>query len=314
MLQIEKYTTQHYRLWNDFLSHARNATFLFHRNYLDYHSQRFHDHSLIIYKNNTPIALLPAHIHNKQFCSHLGLTYGGYIYTNKMTATLMLQMFEETIHYIQTNTDAETFIYLPIPYIYPDIPSQEDLYALFRHNATLIARKISTVIQQDKPLGLSELRKRKLKKAEKQNLTIISDNNYPAFWNILETNLKTKYNTTPVHSLSEITLLYQRFPNNIRLYRVTTNNETVAGCVLYITKNVTHVQYIASTPEGRALCAVDYLLNHLIYNEYARKTRYFDLGTSVEDGGKVLNEGLIFQKEGFGGRAVTYDTYKLDLK
>ena len=36
---------------------------------------------------------------------------------------------------------------------------------------------------------------------------------------------------------------------------------------------------------------------------------YFDFGKSTERHGEYLNEQLIFQKEGFGGRAVCYDTY-----
>lgn len=314
MLQVKKYSAADQRQWDDFVNHSRNGTFLFLRNYMDYHSDRFHDFSLLIYKNNKLIALLPAHLDGKQLCSHLGLTYGGFVLSNKMTATLMLEVFKASLDYVAAQTDVENFIYLPIPYIYASVPSQEDLYALFRLNAQLKARKISSVVCLDKPLGLSELRNRKLKKAEKQGLEIIQDNDYPAFWNILENNLKIKYNAAPVHSLSEIILLHQRFPNNILLYRVCAAQETVAGCVLYLTKNVVHVQYIASTPEGRTVCAVDYLFNYLIYNKYAGKTRYFDLGTSVEEGGRVLNEGLIFQKEGFGGRAVVYDTYVLKLK
>ena len=40
---------------------------------------------------------------------------------------------------------------------------------------------------------------------------------------------------------------------------------------------------------------------------------YFDFGTSNEEGGKVLNTSLIYQKEGFGGRGVVYDTYEWEL-
>lgn len=314
MLQVKKYSAADQRQWDDFVNHSRNGTFLFLRNYMDYHSDRFHDFSLLIYKNGKLIALLPAHLDGKQLCSHLGLTYGGFVFSNKMTATLMLEVFKASLDYVVAQTNVENFIYLPIPYIYASVPSQEDLYALFRLNAQLKTRKISSVVCLDKPLGLSELRNRKLKKAEKQGLEIVQDNDYPAFWNILENNLKIKYNAAPVHSLSEIILLHQRFPNNILLYRVCAAQKTVAGCVIYLTKNAVHVQYIASTPEGRAVCAVDYLFNYLIYNKYVGKTRYFDLGTSVEEGGRVLNEGLIFQKEGFGGRAVVYDTYSLKLK
>jgi hypothetical protein len=37
------------------------------------------------------------------------------------------------------------------------------------------------------------------------------------------------------------------------------------------------------------------------------------VGASNEEGGKVLNASLIYQKEGFGGRGVVYDTYEWEL-
>ena len=58
---------------------------------------------------------------------------------------------------------------------------------------------------------------------------------------------------------------------------------------------------------------MDLLFHRLIHEVYS-SVPYFDMGTSVEEGGRVLNEGLIFQKEGFGGRAVVYDTYELDIR
>ena len=41
--------------------------------------------------------------------------------------------------------------------------------------------------------------------------------------------------------------------------------------------------------------------------------KYFDFGISTEHNGRLLNEGLIYQKEGFGGRGICYDTYEYTL-
>lgn len=49
-------------------------------------------------------------------------------------------------------------------------------------------------------------------------------------------------------------------------------------------------------------------------DEYKDKVRYLDFGISTEDSGKVLNEGLISQKESFGGRTVVYQTWELVIK
>ena len=61
----------------------------------------------------------------------------------------------------------------------------------------------------------------------------------------------------PVHSLDEITLLHNRFPQNILHYIAKQENETLAGVILYITPQVVHVQYIAANAKGKELGALD---------------------------------------------------------
>ena len=86
----------------------------------------------------------------------------------------------------------------------------------------------------------------------------------------------------------------------------------LAGCVVYETKKTAHIQYIASSPEGKEKGALDGLFKYLFENIY-NKIEYIDFGISTERRGAYLNEGLLFQKEGFGGRAVTYDIYEISL-
>ena len=299
--------------WDNFVADSRNGTFLFCRDYMEYHADRFQDYSLMCYHGGRLHAVLPAHVQGRTFCSHLGLTYGGMVTDEKVTAKGMLELFKAVSMFLCMHELATEWIYRPIPYIYSDYPSEEDLYALFRFGAQLSERKISTVIPADGRYKFDELRRRKVKKAKHTHFVILQDADYAAFWEVLETNLRERHGARPVHSLSEMELLHARFPSHILLYRVCTESgRTVAGCVLYMSRNVAHVQYIGSTEEGRANGVVDLLFHHLI-NDVYKDIKYFDMGTSVEDGGSVLNEGLIFQKEGFGGRAVVYDTYKMDL-
>lgn len=129
---------------------------------------------------------------------------------------------------------------------------------------------------------------------------------------MLDTLLEEKYATHPVHTLSEIQLLKERFPQQIRLFLAKQNEHVVGGTLIYEYRQVAHCQYIASTSEGRSTGALDMLFTHLLHERFLSK-RYFDFGTSVEQGGRVLNGGLIFQKEGFGGRGVVYDTYEMKL-
>ena len=66
-------------------------------------------------------------------------------------------------------------------------------------------RRISSVIIPSNTYGFSELRKRKVRKAKKNRLTITNnDECFDDFWQILEENLEKRYNTVPVHTLEEI--------------------------------------------------------------------------------------------------------------
>ncbi len=46
---------------------------------MDYHSDRFNDHSLVFTRKNRLIGLLPANIKDEALYSHGGLTFGGII-------------------------------------------------------------------------------------------------------------------------------------------------------------------------------------------------------------------------------------------
>ena len=52
----------------------------------------------------------------------------------------------------------------------------------------------------------------------------------------------------------------------------------------------------------------DYVMHH-DFPDYP----YMDFGRSTEGDGSILNEGLVAQKEGFGGRTICYDTYEWDV-
>ena len=125
--------------------------------------------------------------------------------------------------------------------------------------------------------------------------------------------LREQHNTTPVHSLEEIKLLHSRFPNNIKLYVATHNGEVVAGTVMFFTHTVAHAQYIAASPLGKELKALPLVFDHIINHECG-DCHWFDFGTSNEDGGMYLNEGLITQKCGMGGRGIAYNIYELNIE
>lgn len=312
MFEIARYTPGQEATWNQFVSHSKNGTFLFDRNYMDYHSDRFEDNSLMIYRRGKLYSLLPANKVGNVLYSHQGLTYGGMIMNDKVMVAESVDMFRLLNVYLE-ESGFEKVIYKPVPFIYHQHPAQEDLYALFRTtNAKIIGRNISSTIIQSDKMKFIESRKSGIRKALSNGITVRQSNDLSAFWEILDTNLKNKYGVAPVHTLSEIQLLQSRFPRNIKLYLAYKDDIALGGTLLYITKQVIHTQYISASIEGKELGVLDLLFDYLINCEYTNYP-YFDFGQSTEQMGNVLNESLIFQKEGFGGRGMCYDIYKYDL-
>ncbi len=312
MFEIIRYSGEQKTAWNQFVSNSKNGTFLFDRNYMDYHSNRFEDNSLMVYRKGKLYSLLPANKVGNVLYSHQGLTYGGLIMNDKVTVAECVAMFQQLNAYFK-ESGFEKVVYKPVPFIYHQHPAQEDLYALFRtSNAKIIGRNISSTIIQSDKIKFIESRKSGVRKALLNNITIRQSSDLRTFWEILDTNLRNKYGVKPVHTLSEIKLLQARFPQNIKLYLAYKDDVALGGTLLYITKPVVHTQYISANIEGKELGVLDLLFDFLINHEYTNYP-YFDFGQSTEQMGGLLNESLIFQKEGFGGRGMCYDIYEYEL-
>ena len=311
-MEIRRYRREDKELWNSFVSKARNATFLFDRNYMDYHADRFDDNSFIFYHKGKLKAVLPANVAGDTLYSHQGLTYGGLLLDKKATVEDVLECFDSLNSWLRENGISKV-VYKALPWIYQQYPSQEDLYALtWKCKAQLISRDIASTIVVDNKLKFAESRKSGIRKALSLNIEVGESNDVDGFWHVLEDNLGNRYNAKPVHTSSEMKLLMSRFPNNIKLYVAKMNGEIAGGTLIYVTPQVVHTQYISASVEGKKHGALDLLFDYIINKVYAN-CRYFDFGKSTEQGGAYLNEPLIFQKEGFGGRGVCYDWYQWEL-
>lgn len=311
-MEIRRYRREDKELWNSFVSKARNATFLFDRNYMDYHADRFDDNSFMFYHKGKLKAVLPANVAGDTLYSHQGLTYGGLLLDKKATVEDVLECFDSLNSWLRENGISKV-VYKALPWIYQQYPSEEDLYALtWKCKAQLISRNIASTIVIDNKLKFAESRKSGIRKALSLNIEVGESNDVDGFWHVLEDNLGNRYNAKPVHTAIEMKLLMSRFPNNIKLYVAKMNGEIVGGTLIYVTPQVVHTQYISASVEGKKHGALDLLFDYIINKVYAN-CRYFDFGKSTEQGGAYLNEPLIFQKEGFGGRGVCYDWYQWEL-
>lgn len=312
MFEIKRYSSADKNLWNAYVEKARNATFLFDRNYMDYHADRFQDYSLMFYQKGKLHSLLPAHQIGTTLCSHSGLTYGGLIINKKVTAAEVVELFRELNFYLKAK-GFQKVVYKPIPWIYHQLPSEEDLYAIFNVcHAHISVRNIASVIDLSQPIKWKRDRHYGANKAHTDGITVEESQDFELFWKILEDNLMRTYQAKPVHTLTEIQELKSHFPSQIKLYVAKRGLEMLGGTILYISPQVVHTQYISATPEGKHAHAIDAIFRKILKEEY-KDYRFFDFGTSNEQQGKVINNKLIYQKEGFGGRGVVYDTYEWDV-
>ncbi|MHB1947181.1 MAG: GNAT family N-acetyltransferase [Gammaproteobacteria bacterium] len=310
-IDIIQYSAEKKSTWDQFVARGRNTHFMFERDYMEYHSDRFQDHSLLFYEQSNLLAVLPASKHNDLLNSHGGLTFGGLITDKKIKTSQVLEIFTALKAYLVENK-FKTLRYKAIPYIYHEIPAEEDLYALFINEASLVRRDISSTIFSQNKLNFSGCKKNVIAKAKKSRITINESDDFIKFHQMINAILSKKYDTQATHTAEEMLLLANKFPQNIKLYGAYRDSEMIAGALLYITTNVAHTQYLATTETGRELGALDFLLHFLINEAYTMK-QFFDFGISTENQGRYLNSGLISQKEMFGARAVVFDTYELKL-
>ena len=309
MFDIYRYTADKQTEWDAYVARSKNGTFLFRRGYMEYHSDRFADCSLMFYLRGKLYALLPANVKGTTLFSHQGLTYGGLVMNEKCCAAEVLKLFEEMNEWLK-NKGINKVVYKPIPYIYSTQPAEEDQYALFRCGAQVTARGISTCIDLTSPIKWRQNRRTALNKAMAEQVAVSISDDLETFWLILEENLMTAHGVKPVHSVAEMRLLKERFPDNIILYTAKKRQgKVIAGILLYRTPQVIHSQYISATEEGKATGAIDAIMQEIV----GLNGKYFDFGISTEQDGHVLNESLIFQKEGFGGRGICYDTYEYSI-
>ncbi|WP_369752391.1 GNAT family N-acetyltransferase [Flavobacterium sp. WC2409] len=308
---VKQYLESDYGNWNSFIGQAKNATFLFHRDFMDYHKERFQDNSLVILNGDTWVAVLPANSVGNVVHSHQGLTYGGLVYTEKTILASVIAIFKSVLAFLNENK-IEKLILKTTPSIYHKKPAEELLYALFLADAKLIRRDTLSVIDLKKEFSFSKIRKRGIQKGIKLGLEIKEETDFESFWTeILIPNLANRHKAKPVHSLEEIVRLKKDFPTNIRQFNVCYQGKIVAGTTVFETETVVHCQYISKFEKDENLGSLDFLYDYLIHKVFAEK-RFFDFGVSNEAQGKKLNEGLSYWKESFGASTIVHDFYEVD--
>lgn len=314
MITVKRYQDQDMDVWNKFNKESKNSLFMFDRNYMDYHKDRFNDHSLLFYDDDKLLALLPMSAHENELVSHGGLTYGGYITNAKMKQHLMNDCFGELIKYAGNN-GFKSIRYKCIPHIYHSQPAEEDRFSLYANEAKLETVDVSTYVNLENPLKMPKGRKAQISRAKREGVEIEEKtglDDFVKFIDLENSVLTERHNVHAVHTGEELKLLHDRFPENIHLFAALKDNNMIAGTVVYEYDQVIHTQYMAANDEARRIGALDLAVATVI-ELYKSNKKWLDFGISTEHGKIYLNEGLAAQKEGFGGRTGVYEIWEIRL-
>ncbi|RKR08686.1 acetyltransferase (GNAT) family protein [Flavobacterium sp. 90] len=308
---VKQYDKNDYQIWNDFISQAKNATFLFCRDFMEYHQDRFEDFSLLVFEDEKLISVLPANKTGNSIYSHQGLTYGGLVCKEQTKLATVIEIFRAILLFLMENNFQKLHL-KSLPSIYHLKPAEEILYALFLAEAKLVRRDSLSVIDLSQENKTSKIRKRGFQKGVSNQLIIEEETDFDLFWNeVLIPNLNKKHSANPVHSVKEMNYLKTHFPKNIHQFNVYFEDKIVAGTTVFETETVAHCQYISKNENQENLGSLDYLFHYLIQERFAGK-RFFDFGISNENQGRNLNEGLAYWKESFGASTIIHDFYEVE--
>ncbi len=303
---------EHQTLWDNFVSTAKNSSFLFYRNFMDYHKDRFEDHSLLLFKKDQLVGLFPANQRKKHLYSHQGLTFGGLILPKNIGAYEVHQLLLSVMKYAKA-ANFKQLIIKTIPEIYHSQKTNELLYFLSLYGK-LKSRNLVLAIDYTEKVQIHKTKRKHFDKNHNLGFEIEENGSLAEFWNeVLAPKLDEKYSAKPVHSLAEITKLQTDFPSSIIQYNIKLEDEILAGITIFKHNNVVKSQYGANTTKGTSVRALEYLFIYLIEKFEKEGMHYFSMGTVDADNELGYNSGLLKQKEELGCVCFTQDIFKISL-
>ncbi len=318
-LEIVQFHQDDSSAWDAFAQAANNGTIFHSRKFLSYHPpDRFIDHSLIFFKNGKRIAQLPAveleENGKKMLVSHRGASYGGFVIKDTLSIRESFDLVEFLLKHAQEN-HLRGIDLTPPPQIYLRRPSNYIDFALLQNGFEYRKREISSVIpldfgRNDILATFNESSRRAVRRGKKQGVEVRESDDYAAFYKILEKNLRLRHNVTPTHSLRELLILKDMYPQQIKLFGAFYREIMVAGVVMFICNaRVVLAFYISHDEQYQQYRGVNVLFHDIIDWGIAEGYAFLDFGifTVNED----PNWGLARFKESFGAQGVFRDSLRI---
>jgi hypothetical protein len=308
---VIRYRDEMKESWDSFVAQAKNGSFLFMRNYMEYHRDRFDDYSLLFVSKARVIACLPAHRIDDVLCSHRGLTFGGLIMHERIQLSQVMTVFRSLLDHMKSN-GIRTLYYRHMPHPYHRLPAEEDIFVLSGLGARTVETKATCVAPVGTPVRYSPEIRRVVKRFATAGLTLRRSFNFAAFIAHCETYLWRRRGARPVHTGAELERLAALFPDNILLYVVERNSNFEGGLVIYRNAACARAQYVAQTTFGQEAQIMPAIYDHVSTKVLPTGTM-FDFGPSTDPATGLLDESLHWYKESFGARTILLSSYQLSM-
>ncbi|WP_240098632.1 GNAT family N-acetyltransferase [Thermomonas flagellata] len=313
-IKVVRYSPELRSDWHAVVAGARNAVFQFEREFIEYHGDRFVDMSLLAYMDGAPVAVVPAAYDpiGQKLISHPGLTFGGIVVLRELRGGDCIAVVDAVLEVCKA-WGMRACILKPLPAQFCNYPSGDVEYALWRMGFKVIRRDLSSLLPLYDAIRPSNLRRRSLRKARRAGVCVRVESDIKAFHALLTSVLSVRHGIKPVHSADEMRLLMSRFPENISIFTAYLADTMLAGAMVFRYGHVWHTQYLANSPRGCEIGALDVVIDDVAERAREAGAKYLSFGISTEDQGRVLNDGLLWQKESFGARAITHDFMECQL-
>ncbi|MBV9528968.1 GNAT family N-acetyltransferase, partial [Sphingomonas sp.] len=273
------------------------------------HADRFEDCSALILVDGRPAIIFPASIMEGHVHSHGGLTFGGLVVRRAVRTSAVLDAGEALLGKLhEWGARKLTVRVLPPPFA--SHPSQDAELAFLRRNFHVVRRDVSSIVRLGGPSSISKSKQRDILRAKKLGVTV-EEIGLNLFYPLLADVLARRHDAVPVHSIAELQALQRNFPDRILVRAARLDGAVVSGAVLFRYDEVWHTQYLASGEAGRRSNALDLVIASAMQEAAAAGAGWFSFGTSMD--GEEINEGLLWQKESFGGRCLLQETISGDL-
>lgn len=288
MISIKKYTEKLNNIWDDFIFKSNNGTIFHTQQFLNYHqSKKFINHSLLFFDNDTLLAVLPAVMRGnnmKVLHSHPGASFGGVVYIKNLNFVTYNNIISCLEQYCLDNR-FDRIKLINTPNIYHQIKDDSFNYLLqwrgFVQTETYISHYLRNNFQNE-TLSLLNRRKQRYIKSivQKKTFSYAVNQNFDLFYPVLLASKKL-FKTTPTHSLEELLILKEKFPQKIHLILFYQNKAVVGGSIIFFTtQNTALIFYNAINPKYKQQHLATFQLYQCMMFAKDNNKKILDFGVS----------------------------------